>query len=161
MKKTASIDDALELAITHFRGVTDKDGEPYIMHCLRVMLGVSEPLAQQVGVMHDLVEDTAVTLDDLRLRGFAEEVVEAVGLLTHAAEDSYANYVIRLKPNALARAVKMSDLRDNAALNRVLYRAERLDKDLKRIQKYLLTYQFLSDRIDEAHYLQQMAAIED
>lgn len=156
----ATIDDALQLVSTHFRGVTDEDGEPYIMHCLRVMLGVTDPLAQQVGAMHDLIEDTDVTLDDLRQQGFAEAVVEAVGLLTHAAEDSYATYVIRLKPNSLARQVKMSDLRDNAALNRVLYREDRLEHDLKRIQKYLLSYQYLADRIDETCYRQQMAEIE-
>jgi (p)ppGpp synthase/HD superfamily hydrolase len=157
----ATIDDALALAVQHFHGVTDKDGEPYILHCLRVMHGVSDPLAQQVAVMHDLVEDTEVTLEQLRESGFHAAVVEAVGLVTHPPELSYAEYVIRLKQNPLARQVKLSDLRDNAALTRVLYRPARLDGDLRRIQRYLLSYQYLTDRIDEASYRQQMQSLED
>ena len=157
----ATIEDALALVVSNFRGMTDKDGEPYVMHCLRVMMGVTEPLARQVALMHDLVEDTAISLDDLRQSGFASQVVEAVGLLTHQPEDSYAEYVVRLNPDALARQVKLSDLRDNAALNRVLYRPDRRASDLARIQRYLLSYQFLSDRIDEASYREQMRAFED
>ena len=155
-----TIDDALHLVVTHFRGIKDKDGEPYVMHCLRVMLGVTDPLAQQVAVMHDLLEDTDVTLDDLRERRFPPAVVAAISLLTHNPQDSYAEYVVRLKPNELARQVKLSDLRDNSALNRVLYRADRLDDDLKRVQRYLLSYQFLTDRIDEDSYRHQMNSVD-
>ncbi len=157
---SATIDDALALVVQHFRGVTDKDGEPYVMHCLRVMLGVEGPLAQQVAVMHDLVEDTEVTLDDLRTLGFAEEVVEGVGLVTHSPQDSYAEYVVRLKSNPLARQTKLADLRDNSSMHRVLYRADRLPSDLQRIQRYLLSHQFLMDRMDEANYRQRMREFE-
>lgn len=157
----ANIDDALELVVREFKGVTDKDGEPYVMHCLRVMMGVADPLAQQVAVMHDLVEDTKITLEDLAQRGFPAEVVEAVGLVTHAESDSYADYVIRLKENALARQVKMSDLRDNGAMGRVLFREDRQDRDMQRIQRYILSYQFLSDLIDESSYRRQMSLVED
>ena len=111
--------------------------------------------------MHDLVEDTPVTLDELRQLGFAAEVVEAVGLVTHQARDSYAEYVVRLKPNHLARQTKLSDLRDNSSMDRVLYRADRLPRDLKRIQRYLLSYQFLMDRIDEVEYRQRMMEFEE
>ncbi len=158
---TANIDDALALIARHFRGVTDKDGEPYVMHCLRVMLGVQGELEQQVALMHDLIEDTEVTLDDLRQQGFCDAVVDAVGLMTHAPADSYADYVVRLKPNQLALQAKLSDLRDNSALDRVLYRADLLPRDLKRIQRYLLSYQYLMDRIDEASYRQRMQEFED
>ncbi|MEZ6133340.1 MAG: hypothetical protein R3C53_00380 [Pirellulaceae bacterium] len=156
----ANIDDALELVVTKFKGITDRDGEPYVMHCLRVMMGVSDPLAQQVAVMHDLVEDTDVTLDDLRQRGFCKAVVEAIDLVTHRAEDSYADYVVRLADNELARQVKMSDLRDNGAMGRVLYRTDRLERDLNRIRRYILSYQFLTYRIDEASYRLQMGGCE-
>jgi (p)ppGpp synthase/HD superfamily hydrolase len=156
----ATIDDALELVATKFRGVTDKDGEPYIMHCLRVMMGVSDPLVQQVALMHDLVEDTDVTLKDLRDRGFCNAVVEAVDLVTHKSEDSYAEYVIRLASNEIARQVKLSDLNDNYALNRVLYREDRLERDIKRIQRYLLSYQFLMHRINADDYRRRMSEYE-
>jgi hypothetical protein len=158
---TATIDDALALVVHHFHGVTDKDGEPYVLHCLRVMLAVEAGPAQQVALMHDLIEDTPVTLDDLKKQGFAKEVVEAVGLVTHRAEDSYADYVVRLKGNRLAVQAKLADLCDNGSLLRVLYRADQVARDLKRIQRYVLSHQFLMDRMDEASYRTRMQGLED
>ena len=157
----ANIDDALALVAEKFKGMTDKDGEPYVMHCLRVMMGTSDPRAQLIGLMHDLVEDTEVTLDDLTTMGFDPAVVEGVALVTHQDEDSYAEYVVRLKKNELAKQAKLSDLRDNASMNRVLYREALVERDLKRIQRYILSYQFLSDRISEDAYRKQMASLED
>ena len=161
MAESANIDDALELVTTHFRGMTDKDGEPYVMHCLRVMMGVESEDAKLVALMHDLVEDTPVSLEDLSKRGFSEAVVSAVDLVTHKDEDSYADYVIRLKSNEIARAVKMSDLRDNASMTRVLLREPVKERDTKRIQRYVLSYQFLTNRLDEEAYRRQMVASEE
>lgn len=158
---TATIDDALALVVARFRGLTDKDGQPYVLHCLRVMLDVQGPLAQQVAVMHDLVEDTDVTIADLQQLGFAEEVVSGVRLLTHLPSDSYAEYVVRLKSDPLARQVKLADLRDNYSLQRVAFREHKAAEDLRRIQRYMLSYQFLLDHIDEANYRQRMSGVED
>ncbi len=157
---TATLDDALALVIAKFRGVTDKAGEPYVLHCLRVMLGVSGSDAQQVAVMHDLVEDTDITLDDLDKMGFAQHVVDAVRLITHASGDSYAEYVVRLKANELARQAKIADLRDNYSIHRVAYREQNQLEDASRIQRYILSYQFLTDAIDEASYRRQMDTLE-
>ena len=68
--------------------------------------------------------------------------------------------MVRLKPNSLARHANLADLRDNSAISRVLYRADQLPGDLRRIQRYLLSYQFLTDRIDEVNYRQRMSALE-
>ena len=156
----ATLDDAVALVVEKFHGVTDKAGQPYVLHCLRVMHGVNDPLAKQVAVMHDLVEDTDVTFDELRTRGFAASVIEALELVTHDLRDSYADYVIRLKPNELARQVKLSDLRDNYSLDRVAYRESHREQDAARIQRYVLSYQFLTDLIDEASYRRQMLSVE-
>lgn len=156
----ANIDDALALVAEHFRGATDKDGEPYVMHCLRVMLGTSSTDAQLVGLMHDLVEDTPITLQDLRSLGFSRQVVEAIDLVTHREQESYATYVIKLKPNELARDAKISDLRDNTCLSRVLFREPSMNTDSQRIRRYILSYQFLSDRISQDSYLRLMASNE-
>jgi (p)ppGpp synthase/HD superfamily hydrolase len=156
----ATLDDALALVIAKFHGVTDKAGQPYILHCLRVMLGVSGALTQQVAVMHDLVEDTDVTLADLQDMKFADEVIEALKLVTHVGNDSYANYVVRLKANPRARQVKLADLHDNYSLARVAYREGSYTEDACRIQRYILSYQFLTDLIDESTYRQQMASVE-
>lgn len=157
----AGIDEALALVAKHFRGMTDKDGEPYVMHCLRVMMGCRESDAQLVGLMHDLVEDTSVTLADLRSQGFTDEVVAAVDLVTHKSGDSYAEYVVSIKSNPLAREAKLSDLRDNSSINRVLYREPVRERDLLRMQRYVLSYQYLSDRLDETSYRRNMARVED
>ena len=158
---SANIDDALSLVASHFRGITDKDGEPYVMHCLRVMMGVTSPDAQLVALMHDLVEDTPVTISDLREHGFSVEVLEALELVTHKDEDSYADYVVRLKENPIAREVKLSDLRDNAGMTRVLYREEVRERDSKRISRYILSYQFLTNRLNEDAYRRQMRDCEE
>ena len=158
---SSHIDDALALVTRKFRGLTDKDGEPYVMHCLRVMLGVSDPEAQLVALMHDLVEDTDVTLEELRHTGFSESVVTAIDLITHTADVSYAEYVVRIKQNPIALQAKLSDLRDNAAMGRVLYREEQAERDIQRIQRYVLSYQFLIDNIDEPTYRRLMSTCEE
>jgi (p)ppGpp synthase/HD superfamily hydrolase len=157
---TATLDDALALVITKFHGIVDKAGQPYILHCLRVMIGVADPLARQVAVMHDLVEDTGMTVEDLRARGFAEEVLVALQLVTHAPPDSYFEYIVRLKANELARQVKLADLRDNYSLDRVAYRETHNDQDANRVQRYILSYQFLTDTIDAVSYRRQMTTLE-
>lgn len=156
----ANLEDAIELVLAKFRGVTDKGGQPYILHCLRVMLSVADPLARQVAVMHDLVEDTDVTLIELRQRGFDAAVLAGVECMTHTSQLSYAEYVVRLKQNPLARQVKIADLRDNYSLDRVAYREEQAATDAQRLQKYILSFQFLTDVIDEITYRRQMSNLE-
>lgn len=155
----ADFDEALNLVASNFRGVRDKSGAPYVLHCLRVMAGVDSMEAKIVAVMHDLVEDTPVTIDDLRQRGFAETVLKAVELVTHHESDSYADYVVQIKANAIAREVKLADLRDNLNPERALLRGDRTDRDAARLQKYLLSYQFLTNRLDESSYRQRMASL--
>ena len=156
----ADLDEALVLVATHFRGVRDKSGAPYVLHCLRVMMGVDTIEEKMVAVMHDLVEDTDVTIEQLRAAGFSESVLAGVDLVTHKETDSYADYVGRIKNNPLARSVKLADLKDNLSPDRVLFRADRTDRDIARIQKYLLTHQFLNDEIAEDDYRDRMSPLE-
>jgi (p)ppGpp synthase/HD superfamily hydrolase len=155
----ADLDEALVLVSTNFRGVTDKSGAPYVLHCIRAMMSVNSLDAKMVAVMHDLVEDTSITLDDLRTKGFSDAVVEAVGLVTHRSDVSYEDYIVRIKTNPLALEVKLADLKDNTSLGRALYREESKKRDSTRIQKYLISYQFLTDVIDEASYRRQMDSL--
>lgn len=150
---TATIEDALILAAEKFKGVRDKGNQPYILHCLRVMQAQTDDTARQVALLHDLVEDTDVTLDELRSRGFAEDVIAGIDLMTHRPEHSYAEYVIRLAESELATRVKLADLHDNYRLDRVAYRADEREQDAVRIQKYILTYQFLTKQISRTEYL--------
>ena len=155
----ADLDEALNLVANHFRGITDKSGSPYVLHCIRAMMTVESLDAKMVAVMHDLVEDTPMTLAQLRTKGFSEQVVNGVDLVTHKDDVSYPDYIVAIKKNSIATEVKLADLKDNTSLNRTLYREKSSDKDCARIQRYLLSYQFLTEAIDEASYRRQMGAL--
>ena len=152
----ADLDEALNLVADHFRGIKDKSGSPYVLHCIRVMMSVDSIDAKMVAVMHDLVEDTPMTLEQLREKGFSEEVINGVGLVTHKEDVTYSDYIVAIKDNPLATEVKLADLKDNTTLSRILYRENSSSRDCTRIQKYLLSYQFLTDSIDEPSYRRQM-----
>lgn len=156
----ATIEQALEIAARAHAGQTDRQGVPYILHPLRVMHAVHGLDAQIVAVLHDVVEDTPTTLDDLRAAGFNETIVAAVDSVTHREGEPYAAYVIRAKANPVGRQVKLADLQDNSRIDRTLLRAERQERDVKRMQRYVLSYQFLSDQITEEHYTATMKPLE-
>ncbi|MCC9604415.1 hypothetical protein LOC68_00810 [Blastopirellula sp. JC732] len=148
----ASIEKAVAIAAQAHAGVKDKQGQPYLLHPIRVMMGVEGEAAQIVAVLHDVVEDTSFTFDDLEQEGFSDEVLAALRLVTHEKDQPYADYVIACKANPITRQVKLSDLRDNANLSRLLLRPDQFERDAERMQKYVLSYRFLTDQISEADY---------
>jgi (p)ppGpp synthase/HD superfamily hydrolase len=154
----ATLETALRIAARAHEGQKDKNGQPYILHPLRVMNAVEGEEAKVVAVLHDVVEDSPTTADDLRREGFTEAVVAAVLCVTHPKDESYADYVVRCKANALARQVKLADLEDNSRPSRALLRADRPEPDMARLRKYLLAYKFLTDMITEDEYRAAMAA---
>lgn len=160
MHPSTKIDQALLLTASRFEGIVDEDGQPYMLHCLRVMLSFTDPRLQIVGLMHDIIEDTPTSLDELTQLGFGAEVVEAIGLLTRNSEISYADYIVRLKSNDIARQVKLADLRDNSDVRRSLYRASRPSQDLKQAGRYMVSYQFLEGRLDLEGYLHLMVDLQ-
>jgi len=153
----ATLEKAISIAVSAHAGQLDKDGAPYITHPLRVMAAVEGEDAKIVGVLHDVVEDTAVTIDDLRRGGFSEDLLVGVECVTHRRDVPYADYVVRCKNHPLARQVKLADLADNSRPERVLLRADRIDRDLARIHRYILSYKFLIDRLSESEYRSLMA----
>ncbi|WP_342359474.1 HD domain-containing protein [Terrarubrum flagellatum] len=135
---TATIEDALMLAADKHRGQTDKAGLPYILHPLRVMhhLGLDATMQERMAaLLHDLVEDTDVTLDDLRAQGFPAEVVQAVDSLTKRPEEKedYFAAVRRAGADPIGRKVKIADLTDNMDVRRI---RSPTDKDRLRIERY-------------------------
>lgn len=153
----ATLEVALQIAARAHVGQTDRGGHPYILHPLNVLYRVSDPDARIVAVLHDVVEDTSVTLDDLREAGFAPAILEAVRLVTHLKHEPYADYVVRCKGNPLAAAVKRADLEENTRLDRAILRPARTGHDLARLRKYILSYRFLTDQIGELEYRREMA----
>lgn len=125
--------EAVLLATKAHANQQDKGGQPYILHPLRVMMYMSSDEARAVAVLHDVLEDTDVTADDLRKAGFPKEVVEAIMILTKNTKEDYDSYIIKVKQNQLARAVKIADIKDNLNLTRI---PEPTEADLARIEKY-------------------------
>ena len=134
------LEDAILLAVQAHRGQVDKVGQPYILHLLRVMLRVEGEAAQIVGVLHDLVEDTRYSFDDLRALGYSEEIVQALDGLTHRPDESYEQFVERASANPLARRVKRADLEDNMDIRRLPVVSE---KDRERLNRYIAAWRHI------------------
>lgn len=139
----ALIERAIELAVAAHRGQTDKYHQPYILHVLGVACRCRSTEEKVVAFLHDVVEDTDTTLDDLRAMGFGERVVVAVECLTRRSGERYDTFVARIAPNALARAVKLADLEDNMDVRRS-NRPMKV-KDAARMEKYRKAWQLLAD----------------
>lgn len=127
------IEIAIALALECHRGQKDKAGKPYILHPLRLMLKFRDEAQQVTAVLHDVVEDGDITLDELRARGISDEVVEAVDCLSRRKGEDYMAFIARINGNPLARAVKIADLKDNMDVTRL---QQLTPRDLERIAKY-------------------------
>lgn len=125
---------ALRVALDAHAGQVDHGGRPYILHVLTVVLG-SQPdeEAMTVAALHDVVEDTSVTLDDLRAHGFGERILAAVDAMTRRDGEVYADYIERVAGDALARRVKKADLEHNMDVRRL---PEVEQDDLAHLQRY-------------------------
>lgn len=114
----------LDIARNAHAGQLDRQGQEYIFHPVMVALQCDTVYEKCAGILHDVIEDTTVTMEDLRAAGIPEEVLTAVDLLTHVPNPSdpedYRNYVRRLKAsgNAIAMKVKIADLNHNSDLSR-------------------------------------------
>jgi guanosine-3',5'-bis(diphosphate) 3'-pyrophosphohydrolase len=124
---------ALAVRAHHGQRYPTPEVEPYILHPLRVMLGVSGARPQAAAVLHDVLEDTAVTAEDLREANLSSEVVDAVIALTRRSGQTYEQYIEQVAGNAIARRVKLADLADNLANNQSLTRRPDV---VARIERY-------------------------
>jgi (p)ppGpp synthase/HD superfamily hydrolase len=109
-----SLGRAVRIAREAHTGQVDKSGADYIGHPLRVMDAVETAEAKTVAVLHDVVEDTPVTFDDLRAAGFSEPVIAAVDALTKRKGEPLADSMARVVAIPLARTVKLADIADNS-----------------------------------------------
>ena len=114
-----TLEQAISLAAQVHEGQLDKAGEAYILHPLRVMLRLETIEERRVAVLHDVVEDSGVTLDTLRRKGLPEQEVLAVAALTKGEGETYDAFIGRAGKNRLARRVKLADLEDNSDRSRL------------------------------------------
>jgi (p)ppGpp synthase/HD superfamily hydrolase len=138
-----SLEDAIELAVQAHRGMTDKARQPYVLHALRVMFRLSTEDERITAVLHDVLEDTRVTLADLKKRGYSPAVLAALDRLTRRkGDETYGEFIERVSLDPLATRVKLADLEDNMDLRRL----PRLGpEDLERLARYRKAWGWLCD----------------
>ena len=124
---------ALKLCFEAHKNQVDKSGMPYVFHPFHVAEQMTDEATTIVALLHDVVEDTDYTLEDLAAEGFGEDILEAVALMTHEDDVPYLDYVAKLKDNPIARAVKLADLAHNSDLSRI---GEVDEETRERLEKY-------------------------
>ncbi|MDR6879790.1 GTP pyrophosphokinase [Bacillus sp. 3255] len=129
----STLTKAILLAAKAHDGQTDKGGNPYILHPIRLASKAVTTEESIVAVLHDVVEDSDMTLFDLKNEGFSLNVIEALDYLTRRADETYESFILRIKRNPLATKVKLLDLEDNCDTSRM---PEMTDRDKARIDKY-------------------------
>jgi (p)ppGpp synthase/HD superfamily hydrolase len=135
-----TLDDAITLAHRAHAGQVDKAGQPYITHPLRLMDAVATDEEKIVAVLHDVVEDSDVTINDLRAAGYSAAVVEAIACLTKREGEQYEAFIQRAASNVLAKKIKIVDLHDNMDMGRIAYPTK---QDYARLEKYRHALQIL------------------
>ena len=133
---------ALKLCFEAHKDQIDKSGMPYVFHPFHLAEQMADENTTIVALLHDVIEDTEYTLDDLRKFGFAEDVLSAISLMTHADDVPYMEYVAKIKTNPIAKAVKLADLKHNSDMSR-LDRITQIDEE--RAKKYKQAIELLEN----------------
>ena len=142
------VEKALNIARKAHEGQLDKAGCEYINHPIHVADSVNTEEEKIVAYLHDVVEDTSVTIEDLANEGFSETIIQAINTITKKKHESYENYIKRVAKNPLARKVKIADLRHNTDLTRLKKITE---KDITRVEKYQKCLNYLLE-VDKHHH---------
>lgn len=138
---TENTKKAIKIAYLAHHGQVDKSGIPYILHPIHLAEQMETEETCIVALLHDTVEDTSVTFEDLE-KEFSEDIIEALKLLTHDKAIPYMDYVEKIKSNPIAKVVKIADLRHNSDITRLDYVSK---KDEERREKYQKAINLLND----------------
>lgn len=143
MNEQEQLSHAIDIASTAHRDQYDKGGKPYILHPLHLMTQLLfDVQLATIAVLHDVIEDSDMTIDKLSEIGFSQRVIDALELLTHKKDESYEQYIEAICTNYDAVRVKRKDLEHNSDITRLMGIEE---KDLKRIEKYHRAFTRLSE----------------
>lgn len=134
------LEKAQRIAVEAHAGQVDRAGKPYIFHPLRVCCRCFTDEEKIVALLHDTIEDTELTAEDLLSEGFPRNIVDAVLSVSRNEDESYEDFVKRTSLNPLGRAVKLHDLEDNMDISRL---EQVTEKDLARLNKYIKAYRYL------------------
>lgn len=139
---------AMKIAYDAHAGQADKTGIPYIYHPIHLAESMSDENSVITALLHDVAEDTNITIDDLAREGFHEDILTALTLLTHNPAEEYMDYISRLSTCPLARRVKLADLRHNSDVTRL----DSIDeKTARRLEKYSRAIRLLEAVENNAH----------
>ena len=139
----STLERARGIACEAHVGQIDKAGEPYILHPLRLMLRMTTEAKRITAGLHDVVEDSRFTLEDLIAEGFAREIVHAVDALSKRVGEDYMQFVRRASEDPIARHAKQVDLEDNLNLTRI---RKLTDRDLERVLRHHRALEILAER---------------
>jgi (p)ppGpp synthase/HD superfamily hydrolase len=139
----STLSRAIEIAIAAHKGQKDKSGADYILHLMRVMQRGQTEIEKICGVLHDVVEDSDLTFEDLENEGFSSDVIAVLRCVTKLSDDEdYDSFIERVAQNPVAVRVKINDLLDNMDVTRLRQLTE---QDCKRLNKYLKAYRRLRE----------------
>ncbi|MGN0438961.1 MAG: GTP pyrophosphokinase [Lachnospiraceae bacterium] len=137
---------AIEISVEAHRGQIDKSGKIYILHPMRVMLRGKNEDEMIVGILHDTIEDTPVTIEMLKKEGFSQKVLDAITCITKKQGEDYEHFINRILQNPLATQVKLYDLEDNMNRDRIPNPSK---KDEIRYKKYEKYHKIVKAKLDE------------
>ncbi len=134
---------ALIICFEAHKDQKDKNGMPYVFHPFHLAEQMKDEITTVVALLHDVVEDTSVTFEDLKKNGFPEEVIQALQVLTRSPETDYMDYITGIKDNDVAVTVKLEDLKHNSDLSRY---SNITNADIERNKKYLDALDYLKQQ---------------
>lgn len=134
---------AMDICYSAHKNQLDKGGMPYVFHPYRIAEQMQTEDEVTVALLHDVVEDSNITIEDLRSKKFPLDVILAVSVLTREQGAPYFEYIAKLNKNELARKVKIADLKDNMDLSRL---DKPTENDKKRVEKYRRALQLLYEK---------------
>ncbi len=130
------LEKAIEIAVEAHRGQIDKAGKIYILHPMRVMLRGQNETEQIVGILHDVIEDTPITIEMLQKEGFSDEILSALACITKEKGEEYGHFIDRVLTNPLATQIKLYDIEDNLNRDRIPFPTKRDEARFAKYQKY-------------------------
>jgi len=136
------IEQSLKIALQAHAGQTDKAGQAYILHPLRIMAKMDTDEERSVALLHDVLEDSEHTPESLLQAGIPSNIIDAVQCLTKHDDEDYEQFIQRVLTNDLAVKVKMADIHDNL---QVLRLDKLTDDDLERVKKYHAAWKVLDE----------------
>lgn len=128
------LEKAIHIAVEAHAGQVDRAGKAYILHPIRVMLFGRTEEEMICGILHDVIEDTPVSIDMLRIEGFSDSVLDALDAISKRSGERYPDFIERVAENELATIVKLNDLHDNMNRDRI---KEYKEADERRHAKYV------------------------